>query len=112
VTVGPAVLFLVQTLGPPATGARQTHDCPLVSAPQLEGVELHAVHVPLMHKAPAQSLRLTQVFPSAQRGQAPPQSTSVSLPFLIPSLQVGAVDRFPFLLFFLLPLPFLAAMSM
>ena len=41
------------------------------------------------HSAFAQSFRLLQVLPLAQRGQVPPQSTSVSLPFFIPSLQVG-----------------------
>jgi hypothetical protein len=34
-------------------------------------------------KALAQSERLTQFLPLTQRGQVPPQSTSVSLPFRI-----------------------------
>ena len=42
-------------------------------------------HVPLVHKAVAQSLRPVQTFPGAQRRQEPPQSMSVSAPFLMPS---------------------------
>ena len=46
--------------------------------------------VPELHLAVAQSLWLAQVSPTLQRrGQLPPQSTSVSLPFLMPSLQLG-----------------------
>lgn len=39
-----------------------------------------------------QSLSATQVLPTAQAPQLPPQSTSLSSPFLIPSVQVGAAQ--------------------
>ena len=51
----------------------------------------HAWHVPLQ-MALAQSVRLRQPLLTAQRGQSgPPQSTSVSRPFLTPSLHVGGM---------------------
>jgi hypothetical protein len=39
-----------------------------------------------------QSAAAPQIFPVAQGGQAPPQSTSVSVPFLIASLQEGGAQ--------------------
>jgi hypothetical protein len=59
---------------------------------------LHDVQTLLMHSAPMQSSRPTQVLPFVQREQEPPQSTSLSVPFVIPSLQVGddpAAMHFP-----------------
>src|SRR4051794_15674697 len=50
----------------------------------------HAVHTPSEHKAVRQSLRDRQLRSTAQRGQLPPQSMSVSLPFWTPSVQVVA----------------------
>src|SRR5215204_5620340 len=50
----------------------------------------HVWQVPASQRALAQSLRLAQVLPLAQRGHvSPPQSTSVSLPLVRPSVQVG-----------------------
>lgn len=42
------------------------------------------------HTLLEQSAARAQLEPSLQAGQLPPQSTSVSLPFLAPSLQLGA----------------------
>src|SRR5262245_15777860 len=42
----------------------------------------------------AQSTSLSQMSPSGQAGQLPPQSTSVSVPFFTPSVQL-AVDAMP-----------------
>jgi len=53
-------------------------------------MELHDVQTLLMHSAPVQSSRPSQRLPFAQREQDPPQSMSLSDPFLIPSLQVGS----------------------
>ena len=51
----------------------------------------HFSPMPLSAQTPlVQSLATRQSFPSPQRGQAgPPQSTSVSVPFFAPSLQLG-----------------------
>jgi hypothetical protein len=43
-----------------------------------------------MHSPLVQSFAAAQPLPSAQGPQTPPQSTSVSSPFLAPSLHVGA----------------------
>src|SRR3954447_4627909 len=66
----------------------------------------HPSHVPSGHEALTQSLREVHALPVAQRGQLPPQSISLSSPFLMPSLQLGAGgdetgDRCFFLCFFL-----------
>jgi hypothetical protein len=50
---------------------------------------LHDVQTLLMHSAPMQSRPPMQPLPFAQRKQEPPQSMSLSEPFLRPSLQVG-----------------------
>jgi hypothetical protein len=53
---------------------------------------VHAVQTLLRQKAVAQSARLLHRWPILQRGQSgPPQSTSLSLPFWIPSLQVAGI---------------------
>ena len=69
----------------------------LVHVPTLPG-SVHDAHVPpqaaLQHMPPtqaelAQSVVATHVLPLAQGGQLPPQSTSVSLPSLILSVQLA-----------------------
>jgi hypothetical protein len=53
----------------------------------------HAVQTLLRQKAVVQSARLLHLLPVVQRGQSgPPQSTSLSLPFLTPSLQVAGIS--------------------
>jgi len=52
------------------------------------GAQPPALHTPLWQSAPA-----PQPWPGAQSGQAPPQSTSTSLPFFTPSVQLGAAQR-------------------
>ena len=44
---------------------------------------------------PAQSLPATHCLPSTQPPHEPPQSISLSAPFLTPSLQEGATHRSP-----------------
>ena len=57
--------------------------------PRRNAPGMHALQVPVQ-MALAQSLRLRHPLPTAQGGQSgPPQSTSVSRPFLTPSLHVG-----------------------
>jgi hypothetical protein len=63
---------------------------PWVSLKHSLPIALHDVQTLLMHNAPMQSSRPSQRLPFAQRAQEPPQSMSLSVPFLIPSLQVGA----------------------
>src|SRR5687768_6297168 len=63
---------------------------PPTSVPQSVLGSAHCSQASISHRALAQSLRLAQVLPVAQRGHVPPpQSTSVSAPFVMPSLQVG-----------------------
>ena len=50
----------------------------------------HTLQTPATQREVLQSAAPKQPFPRAQRAQSgPPQSTSVSLPFLMPSAQVG-----------------------
>jgi len=49
----------------------------------------HAPQTPLPHVLLVQSLAVRHFFPSAQVGQGPPQSTSVSVPFFTLSVHVG-----------------------
>ena len=75
-------------------GHRQPHceqkqTCPVAPVPQ-SGLPAHAPHIWPLHNAVAQSFRLEQVLPRAQRGHVPPQSTSLSVPSLTPFWQDGA----------------------
>ena len=80
--------LLVQIRGP-ATLSRQAHMLPSVSVPQ-SAAATQTAHLVSTQRPLAQSLRLAQVLLMAQRGHVPPpQSTSVSAPFLTPSVQVG-----------------------
>ncbi len=45
-------------------------------------------HDPAAQPPPAQSFAWVHVFPTAQPAQGPPQSTSASAPFFLPSLQL------------------------
>jgi len=53
--------------------------------------EVHSLQVPSSQYAVVQSRRKWQTLPTAQRGHEPPQSTSVSLPLMKPSVHVGPV---------------------
>jgi hypothetical protein len=54
------------------------------------------LHVPLTHAEAEQSLFVPQPLPTAQFAvQVPPQSTSVSFPFLTPSVHVAATHLPP-----------------
>ncbi len=83
----------------PSLVVKQLQGDPSVSVPQSSrGMVVHTRHLPTVHKAEAQSWRLAQVCPIAQREQDPPQSMSVSVPFLTPSVQEtpqmrGVVNR-------------------
>jgi hypothetical protein len=63
-----------------------------VHAPQLLALVVVSVHVPSQQEPPvAQSVSPAQCFPRAHPGQVPPpQSTSVSFPFVTPSAQSAA----------------------
>jgi len=51
--------------------------------------------IPATHFVPpTQSLSTLHIFPAAHLGQAPPQSTSVSVPFFTVSVHVGAAHDF------------------
>jgi hypothetical protein len=76
----------VQTLTAPMV--RVQRQSPETSLPQTVAAA-HSWQVPPVQKALAQSCADAQPCPLTQRGQEPPQSTPVSLPFLRPSLQVG-----------------------
>jgi hypothetical protein len=86
-TVNPSAGPVSQTGCPAGIGLSHRH-VPRASEPQscagVQVTQTPPVQVPLM-----QSLATEQVLPLAQRGQEPPQSTSVSVPFLMPSEQVG-----------------------
>jgi len=57
---------------------------------------LTEAHFPALHRLLVQSDATPHVLPTAQCcEQDPPQSTSVSFPFLMPSLHVGAATHFP-----------------
>ena len=57
---------------------------------------MHSVQVPPVQRLLTQSAELAQTLPEAQFAvQLPPQSTSVSKPFLMPSEQVGATQAPP-----------------
>src|SRR4051794_2504976 len=59
-------------------------------------MQLPAVHMPAGHTALAQSPLTTQTLPAAQPGHTPPpQSTSVSRPFFVMSVQLGPAQTFP-----------------
>jgi hypothetical protein len=78
-----------QTAGPPPAGWLQVH-APSPSLPHSGSpVQARQVYVAAPHRALAQSSRSPQCLPLAQRGQLPPQSTSPSVPFWLPSLHVG-----------------------
>jgi hypothetical protein len=47
-------------------------------------------HAPFTQAAVRQSAPRSQSLPLSHRGQSPPQSTSVSIPFFAPSVQPGA----------------------
>jgi hypothetical protein len=53
-------------------------------------------HRPDLHEFDAQFGGTLQDCPSLQSGQLPPQSTSVSLPFITPSVQLGGA-HWPFM---------------
>jgi hypothetical protein len=78
--------FLTQRLAPPPSGWAQKHPLPHVAS---SVPTVHVWHVPPLQKALAQSFGDVQPWPVVQRGQEPPQSTPVSLPFLTPSVQVA-----------------------
>ena len=60
------------------------------------GPEMHTLQTLLTQREVLQSAAPAQPFPRPQRAQSgPPQSTSVSLPFLMPSLHVGARQTCP-----------------
>jgi hypothetical protein len=62
-----------------------------VGPPQPTSVSV--LHVPPTQLSPvAQSAATEQDLPSAHGGHDPPQSTSVSVPFLTPSVQLGAAS--------------------
>ena len=58
-----------------------------------EPLPVQAVQTLLTQSAEMQSFRVLHVLLSAQRGQEPPQSTSLSSPFLTVSLQVGRLGH-------------------
>jgi hypothetical protein len=53
-------------------------------------LQLAATHKPAAHTLLTQSASLAHLMPSPQSGQPPPQSTSVSEPFLALSVQLPA----------------------
>lgn len=85
-------VILVQIRGP-ATLSRQAHMPPPVSVPQSVIGFTHVWQVPLTQRALVQSFRVVHALPMPHRGHVPPQSTSLSLPFLVPSPQLGGAQR-------------------
>jgi hypothetical protein len=59
-----------------------------VTSAQVSFVQVHVKDV-VSHCIPSQSAATLQCLPSAQAGQGPPQSTSVSVPSLMPSEHVA-----------------------
>jgi hypothetical protein len=89
-TANGAVLDLIQL--DPVMLTTQVQAEPSVSTPH--SVELRQlVHNPELQCAVAQSFRLLHVRSLAHRGQLPPQSLSLSLPFLMPSVHLGPGGR-------------------
>src|SRR6476661_2196840 len=58
-------------------------------------VQVSPVHFPPTHIALAQSALMPQLVPTGQPGQLPPQSTPVSLPFRMRSVQLGPGTSIP-----------------
>src|SRR5262245_46604470 len=79
-----------------STLSRVKQGCPFVSRPHSSALPGEA-QAPSAQRAVVQSSRVSQVFPARQRRQPPPQSTSVSAPFLRPSPQDARGFFFRFL---------------
>lgn len=78
---------LLHIFGPSMVGSQKQSPCESVPhCPEFA----HSRQVSLAQNAPVQSFRPLQILSFSQRWHEPPQSISLSLPFLISSPQVGA----------------------